>query len=227
MRLTVYQSIDQTLDLCYIGCLSKRLMYGAISSRGVGIPKEYRINERIRIPEVRVVDERGEQLGVMPTRQALILSQERGLDLVEVAPAGKPPVCRLMDYGKFRYEATRREREARKTQRANANNEVREVRMQTRIGDHDLESKTRLVRRLLGEGSKVRVSVRFRGREITHPEVGAALLKRVTENLVEDATMEKAPSFEGRFLAMILAPIKGSSKTQKEEGQKEKAGAEA
>ena len=132
-----------------------------------------------------------------------------------------------MDYGKFRYEATRREREARKTQRANSNNEVREVRMQTRIGDHDLESKTRLVRRLLGEGSKVRVSVRFRGREITHPEVGAAVLKRVTENLVEDATMEKAPSFEGRFLAMILSPINGSSKKQKEEGQKEKAGAEA
>ena len=147
--------------------------------------------------------------------------------MVEVAPAGKPPVCRLMDYGKFRYEATRREREARKTQRANSNNEVREVRMQTRIGDHDLESKTRLITRLLGEGSKVRVSVRFRGREITHPEVGAAVLKRVTENLVEDATMEKAPSFEGRFLAMILAPIKGSSKKQKEEGQKEKAGAEA
>ena len=95
-----------------------------------------------------------------------------------------------MDYGKFRYEATRREREARKTQRANSNNEVREVRMQTRIGDHDLESKTRLIRRLLGEGSKVRLSVRFRGREITHPEVGAAVLKRVTENLVEDATME-------------------------------------
>ena len=151
MRLTVYQSIDHPVFLCYIKRLFKRAIYSAISSRGVGIPKEYRINERIRIPEVRVVDERGEQLGVMPTRQALILSQERGLDLVEVAPAGKPPVCRLMDYGKFRYEATRREREARKTQRANSNNEVREVRMQTRIGDHDLESKTRLIRRLLGE----------------------------------------------------------------------------
>ena len=191
------------------------------------IPKEYNINFRIRAKEVLVIDDQGEQLGTFPTGDAVKLAQDQGLDLVEVAPAGKPPVCRLMDYGKFRYEATRREREARKTQRANANNETREVRMQTRIGDHDLESKTRLVRRLLGEGSKVRVSVRFRGREITHPEVGAALLKRVTENLVEDATMEKAPSFEGRFLAMILAPIKGSSKKQKEEGQKEKAGAEA
>ena len=111
--------------------------------------------------------------------------------------AADPPVCRLMDYGKFRYEATRREREARKAQRSKTTNELREVRLEGRIGDHDLETKIRQVKRLLGEGSKVRVSVRFRGREITHPEIGMALLRRVAESLVEDAGMEKAPSFEG------------------------------
>lgn len=144
----------------------------------------------------------------MPTRQAVVVAQERGLDLVEVAPASRPPVCRLMDFGKFKYEATRREREARKAQRGKTTNELREVRLEGRIGDHDLDTKTRQVKRLLGEGSKVRVSVRFRGREITHPEIGMALLRRVAESLVDDAGMEKAPSFEGRFLTMILTPAK-------------------
>ncbi len=183
--------------------------------RGVGIPRDYRVNDRIRIAEVRLIDEAGKQLGVMPTRQALIFAQERGLDLVEVAPGSRPPVCRLMDYGKFRYEATRREREARKAQRSKTTNELREVRLEGRIGDHDLETKIRQVKRLLGEGSKVRVSVRFRGREITHPEIGMALLRRVAESLVEDAGMEKAPSFEGRFLAMILAPVSPGGKSSK------------
>lgn len=122
-----------------------------------------------------------------------------------------------MDYGKFRYEATRRERVARKTQRSRITNELREVRLEGRIGDHDLETKIRQVKRLLGEGSKVRVSVRFRGREITHPEIGMALLRRVAESLVEDAGMEKPPSFEGRFLAMILAPATGKGSMQKDE----------
>ena len=106
-----------------------------------------------------MVDEKGEQLGVMPTSQALEMAEERGLDLVEVAPASQPPVCRLMDYGRFRYEATRREREARKDQKSKVTNELREVRFKTRIGVHDRDAKTRLVRRLLGEGSKVKVSV--------------------------------------------------------------------
>ena len=176
------------------------------------IPKDYRINTRIRIPEVRVVDEEGKQLGVMPTRQALEIAEQRGLDLVEVAPASAPPVCRLLDYGKFRYEATRREREARKGQRITGTSVVREVRLKTRIGEHDRLAKTRLVKKLLGEGSKVKVSVMFRGREITHPEVGMAILKSVAEDLVNDALMEKTPSFEGRFLTMVLAPAELSGK---------------
>ena len=161
-----------------------------------------------------MVDEIGNQLGVMPTRQALELGEQRGLDLVEVAPAAEPPVCRLMDYGKFRYEATRKEREARRDQKQKHSNEVREVRFKTRIGEHDRSAKTRMVKRLLDEGSKVRVSVLFRGREITHPEVGMGILKLVAEDLVEDAMMEKPPSFEGRFLVMILTPMT-TSKAEK------------
>ena len=178
-----------------------------VVGRGAGIPKEYRINNRIRLPEVRLVDEKGEQLGIIPTQQAMELAQNRGLDLVEVAPSAEPPVCRLMDYGKFRYQATRREREAKRDQKAKGGvQDLREVRLKTRIGEHDRSAKTRLAKRLLSEGSKVKISVMFRGREITHPEVGMAVLKLVAEDLKDDALMEKTPSFEGRFLTMILTP---------------------
>jgi translation initiation factor IF-3 len=157
----------------------------------------------------------------MPTRQALELAEERGLDLVEVAPGASPPVCRLMDYGRFRYEATRKEREARKEQKANASNELREVRLKTRIGEHDRSAKVRQVKRLLGEGAKVKVSVMFRGREITHPEVGMAVLKAVADDLGEDVLVEKTPSFEGRFLTMIINSAGPSSRkrAKKEEAK--------
>ena len=150
-------------------------------------------------------------MGIMPTRQALELAQERGLDLVEVAPTAEPPVCQVLDYGKFRYELTRRERTARREQKAKASNVVREVRLKTRIGAHDRSAKTRQVKRLLEEGSKVKVSVMFRGREITHPEIGMAVLKLVAEDLSEDAKMERPPTFEGRFLSMLLTPTPASS----------------
>jgi len=160
----------------------------------------------------------------MPTRQALELADERELDLVEVAPGERPPVCRLMDYGKFKYQATRRERDARKAQKSKVTNELREVRFKTRIGEHDKQAKVRLVRRLLGQGSKVKVSVMFRGREITHPEVGMAVLKSVVDELVDDALMEKTPSFEGRFLTMIVTPNpsgnKASTPAKEPEGAK-------
>ncbi len=152
------------------------------------------------------MDEKGEQLGVLATQEALQIANDRGLDLVEVAPGASPPVTRLMDYGKFRYETTRKEREARKARKTKASNELREVRMKTRIGLHDRSAKTRLVKRLLGEGSKVKVSVMFRGREMDHPEIGMGLLRAVAEDLVDDAMLERPPTFEGRFLVMILAP---------------------
>lgn len=192
--------------MCYI-------QYGPVfhwtiyfEERRSAIPKNYRVNDQITAQSVLVVDDKGNQLGQLTIDKALEMAVEKGLDLVEVAPSANPPVCRFLNYGKFRYEATRKEREARKASRVKSNNSVREVRMKTRIGDHDREAKTRLVKRLLSEGSKVRVSVMFRGREVQHPQIGMALLKNVAEDLQEDALLEKAPSFEGRFLAMILAP---------------------
>ena len=193
--------------------------------RGAGIPKEYRTNRRIRVPEVRVVDEEGEQLGVLPIREALVMAEERVLDLVEVAPSASPPVCRLMDYGRFRYQATRKEREARKNRKGKATNDLREVRFKTRIGAHDRSSKTRMVKRLLDEGSKVKVTVMFRGREIAHPELGMDLLKTVATDLVDDARMEKPPGFEGRWLSMILSPNPSQDNTRVSEGEKEASGA--
>ncbi|MBM3949023.1 MAG: translation initiation factor IF-3 [SAR202 cluster bacterium] len=168
--------------------------------------KDYRVNRAIRVPEVLLIDDEGNQIGVVPIRKALEMADERSLDLVEVAPAAKPPVCRIMDYGKFQYQIDRREREARKVQKSRATNELREVRFKTRIGEHDREAKVRLIRRLLEEGAKVKVSVLFRGREITHPEFGMNVLKTVTQDLVDDALMEKPPAFEGRFLSIILTP---------------------
>ncbi len=161
----------------------------------------------------------------MPTRQALIIADEQGLDLVEVAPAGKPPVCRLMDYGKFRYEATRKERVARRESKARASNELREIRFRTRIGEHDRSAKVRHVKRLLDQGSKVKVSVMFRGREITHPEVGMAVLKSVAEDLGDDALIERPPFFQGRFLTMILSLP--TSRARKAVQQKEPSRAKA
>ena len=181
-------------------------LFKYISKWRNNIAKNYRVNDRIRVPSVLLVDDKGNQLGEMSTPDAIALASERGLDLVEVAPAAEPPVCRILNYGKFRYEATRKEREARKANKAKSKNQLREVRMKTRIGEHDRLSKTRLVKRLLSQGSKVKVSIIFRGREMQHPQIGMDLLKIVAEDLGEDALLDKAPSFEGRFLAMVLAP---------------------
>ena len=191
--------------MCYIR-LNPDLQLASFALRSLRIPREYRVNQRIRVPEVRLVDEKGEQLGVMATQQAMTIANERELDLVEVAPAAAPPVCRLMDYGRFKYDTDRKEREERKKRKEKVTNELREVRMKTRIGLHDRSAKTRLVKRLLGQGSKVKVSVMFRGREMDHPELGMGLLRAVAEDLADDALLESSPRFEGRFLAMVLTP---------------------
>ena len=181
----------------------------ADNRQGPHIAKDFRINERIRVPEVRLIDDEGNQLGVLSTREALALARERDLDLVEVAPTSVPPVCRLLDYGKFRYLQTTKEREMRKTHKTNL---LREVRFRPRIGKHDIESKERLVHKLLGEGSKVKVSVMFRGREIEHPEIAIKLLRGVTETLKEESKLEQAPNLEGRFMSIVLAPAKAAAK---------------
>ena len=171
-----------------------------------------------------LIDEKGEQLGEMPTEEAMKIASDRELDLVEVAPGARPPVCRLLNYGKFKYEATRKERESRRGSKSRSNNQMREVRMKTRIGEHDRNSKTRLVRRLLEQGSKVKVSVIFRGREMQHPQIGMELLKLVAEDLIEDAMLDKPPGFEGRFLSMILSPNTSSKQRM---NKKELDGAKA
>jgi len=140
---------------------------------------------------------------VLPLFQALELAEQEGLDLVEVAPTQSPPVCRLLDYGRFKFVQSKKAKEARKSRPRTA---LREVRMRPRIGDHDIEAKTRRVRDLLGEGSKVKVSVFFRGREITHPELAVGLLRRVAEAVASEAKLERAPQMEARSLSIILAP---------------------
>lgn len=140
----------------------------------------------------------------MPTFEAMNIARDRGLDLVEVAPTANPPVCRILDYGKFKYEQAKKEREAHKHQKQVV---LREVRFKPKIGVHDVDFKTRVVEKLLKGGDKVKVSVMFRGREITHPEIGRELLNRVASNLGGAGTVEKQPSMEGRFMNMILAPV--------------------
>ena len=165
-----------------------------------------------------VIDAAGEKLGVMSVRQALQVAEQAGLDLVEVAPNSRPPVCRLLDYGRFKYEQTKKEREAKKHQRSNV---LREVRFRPRIKDHDVEAKANLVLRLLDEGSKVRVSVIFRGREGSHPEIGWRHLRHLAELVKDKAAIERPPAAEGDNLTMILAPAKHLKEDAKEGAAKE------
>ena len=167
------------------------------------IIKKLRVNERIIAREVRLVGEKGEQLGIMPLSQAREVARKHNLDLVEVAPTAVPSVCRLLDYGKYRYEQVKKEREARKKQKIAL---LREIRLRPKIGDHDFESKAKSARKLLEGGDKVRVAVLFRGREITHPEIGWKLLQRMSETLKESASLDGQPTMEGRRMSMILSP---------------------
>jgi len=179
------------------------------------IIKRVRVNEQIRAKEVRLVGDKGEQLGVMPLSQALEMAKKHNIDLVEVAATAVPPVCRLLDYGKYKYEQTKKERELRRSQRVSL---LREVRLRPKIGDHDFEAKARSVKRLLDGGDKVKVTVRFRGREITHPELGRRLLQRMIESLKEDAAIDGQPSMEQRWMFVVLSPASNQkTKTKKEE----------
>jgi translation initiation factor IF-3 len=164
---------------------------------------ERRINESITVPEVRLIDIDGGQLGVMKTSQAMSIAQDRNTDLVEVAPQANPPVCRLMDYGKFLYEAQKRERDARKSQ---TKVEVKEIRLRPKTGEHDIQYKLENARKFLKRGAKVKVRLRFRGREVTHPQVGRDLMERVAEELSDISIIEKRPAMEGMTMLMILGP---------------------
>jgi translation initiation factor IF-3 len=167
------------------------------------IVKEIRVNERIRAKEVRVVGESGEQLGIMPLFQAWDMAKRSNLDLVEVAATAVPPVCRILDYGKFKYEQTKKDKESKKGQKVSL---LREIRLRPKIGVHDFDAKLRSIKKLLDEGSKVRVTIMFRGREITHSDLGMKILQRVVDGIKEVAVIEKQPLIEDRRLMMILAP---------------------
>jgi translation initiation factor IF-3 len=157
----------------------------------------------IRVREVRVIDEEGNQLGILPIQEAMRLAYERNLDLVEVAPNAVPPVCRLLDYGKYQYEKQKKEREARRVQKII---EIKEIRLRPRTGEHDLDTKVRQALSFLDEGSKVKVAVRFRGREITHPEIAREQLDEFATKVGAAAVIEAQPSMEGRNLFMLLSP---------------------
>ena len=161
------------------------------------------INEEIRDREVRVVDQNGEQLGIMPIRQALTLADERELDLVKIAPQAKPPVCKLMDYGKYRFEQSKREREIRKNQKVI---EVKEVRLSATIEDHDVDVRVKNAVKFLQDGNKVKVTIRFRGRQITHSEIGREVMRDFAERVKEYGTVDKQPVIEGRNMSMFITP---------------------
>ncbi|OZB96308.1 translation initiation factor IF-3 [Paenibacillus sp. XY044] len=167
------------------------------------ISKEHMINEEIRAKEVRLVGAEGEQIGIKPLREALQMAADLNLDLVNVAPQAKPPVCRIMDYGKFRYEQQKKEKEARKNQKIV---DIKEVWFRANIDEHDYQTKLRNVVKFLKEGDKVKCSVRFRGREIAHASIGQKILERVREEVAEHSSVERQPKLEGRSMIMILAP---------------------
>ena len=165
--------------------------------------QDFRVNEMIRIPEVRVIDNQGNNLGVMSSKEALQIARDRDLDLVEVSPNANPPVCRIIDFGKFLYERTKKEKEAKKSQ---VKIEVKEIRLRPKTNEHHRSFKTRDARRWLLENKKVRVTVRFRGREITYPELALEDLKEIAEELSDIANIEQAPAMEGRVMSMLMAP---------------------
>ncbi|PKP93237.1 MAG: translation initiation factor IF-3 [Alphaproteobacteria bacterium HGW-Alphaproteobacteria-16] len=176
-----------------------------MSRRGFAppVPTGPRYNEFIQSPKVRVIDHEGENLGVMFTREAMEQAQELGLDLVEVSPNADPPVAKYLDVGKFKYEAQKKANQARKTQKTQ---EIKEIKMRPNIDDHDYETKMKAVHKFIGEGDKVKITLRFRGRELSHGQLGMNLLKRVQEDCAEDAKVESYPRMEGRQMLMVLSP---------------------
>ena len=174
------------------------------SSKGSAIARDLRVNQMIRIPQVRVVDEEGAQLGVMPTAQALELAQERGYDLVEVAPMASPPVVKFLDFGQYKYELTKRDKEAKRRQRSVT---FKEVRLTPKIGSGDFDTKVHRAIEFLEDGDRIKVTVRFRGRELTHPELGRNMLARFTDRIKEHGTPERAPLLEGKSMHLTVASV--------------------
>ncbi len=171
--------------------------------KGISSNKGLQINEEIRDRELRVIDANGDQLGIMSSRQALEIAAERQLDLVKIAPQAKPPVCRIMDYGKFKFEQSKKEKEARKNQKVI---NIKEIRFSPTIEEHDLNVKARNGQKFLQDGDKVKVTIRFRGREVDHAAFGQKALERFYDIVKDDCVVEKPAKLEGRNMIMVLAP---------------------
>lgn len=195
-----------------------------ITTTGGPISIDPRINERIRVPEVRLVGAAGEQIGIVRIEDALRMALEADLDLVEVSPDSKPPVCKLMDFGKFKYEAAVKAREARKNQ---VNTVIKEMKLRPKIDQHDYETKKGHVERFLGQGDKVKITIMFRGREQSRPELGYKLLQRLAEDIGDSAIIESSPLQDGRNMTMVLAPAKRKSSEKSKQAKTSSVEAEA
>ncbi|WP_420846484.1 translation initiation factor IF-3 [Nocardioides solisilvae] len=223
MRLTGFRLVRAGAIVHFGGGAAHTTTGGLIST-------ELRINDRIRVPEVRLVGPNGETVGIVPTDQALKLAQEADLDLVEIAPQGRPPVCKLMDYGKFKYENAQKAREARRNQ---TNVIIKEMKLRPKIDAHDYETKKGHVVRFLRAGDKVKITIMFRGREQHRPELGFRLLQRLAEDVQELGFVESAPKQDGRNMIMVLGPNKKKADAKvelqaaKESKAAEKAAADA
>lgn len=172
---------------------------------------ELRVNRQIRVPRVRVISQSGEQIGILSIEEALRMAEDEGVDLVEIVATSTPPVCKIINYGKFRYDQTKREKESKKAQHQI---KVKEVKVKPNIDDHDLETKMRHAHEFLSKGNKVKVTCQFRGREMAHPEIGDKLMKRITEKLADISLVETPSNMMGRMLTMVLAPS-GKKKPEK------------
>lgn len=185
--------------------------------RGLNINQskdEHRINERIRVPQVRLIDEKGGQVGIVQTQQALQMARDRGLDLMEVSPNAQPPVCKICDYGKFKYEKKKKEHQAKKKQTVI---KVKEIQLRPQTEEHDLEYKFRNIRQFLLDGDKVKITVMFRGREITYVDQGYKIMESLLQKVKDIATIEVPPKLEGKKLMMILSPAPAKKVAQSKE----------
>jgi translation initiation factor IF-3 len=193
-----------------------RIDPGTIVKEVLPIEKELRVNERIRISPIRVVDESGEMLGIMSADEGRAVARERGLDLVEVAANSRPPVCRIMDYGRYKYEQNKKERKARSRQHQQ---QLKEVKFRPKIERHDLDFKLRNARRFLLENHKVKITMNFRGREVTHADIGQRILDEVAEALQDVSVVEAKPRLEGRNMVMLLSPLAGAARRKVQESE--------
>lgn len=205
--------VDSVCPLIFCGRNAKSL------GGAIGNNMEMMINEEIRDKEIRLIGQNGEQLGIMSSRQALEMAEEQDLDLVKIAPTAKPPVCKIMDYGKYRFEQSKKVKEAKKNQHVM---DVKEIRMSPGIGDNDFNTKLKNGQKFLADGDRVKVTVRFRGREMAHTSIGEKLLRDFAEKCADVANLDKEPKLEGRSMSIFLSP-KSQNQLKKEQKAKKQA----